>query len=345
MIRWRGFVAAAALVAAFLTAPAAVAHGPDPVLSGEALYAQNKALDFRWASLAPPGKMQTAIVAAAGDANASRLAKGPVFAYSSGGASVVQYGGQVVCGTNGIACMRRDEPASFRMYFREQGHVFDWGSLRWCQLYTTWPDGCYDTENVALDEFGHVHILGHHVNYLDEHDYGDAVVQTYSRVKPKAGWQAHAFGRCDVATLQREYGLLQASTRVSTCSDVATTTTLAASATRATSGDSLVFTATLRITDLDAYERLGGQLLSGRVIRLERRPPGGSWALAATMSAGSATGTYVATSTVWSDVEYRAVFAKPSTEGVRASSSAAVFIDVSACTILCPAIAQPAAAR
>ena len=42
------------------------------------------------------------------------------------------------------------------MWFREQGRVFDWGTLEWCQMYTTAPNGCYDVETVALDEFGHV---------------------------------------------------------------------------------------------------------------------------------------------------------------------------------------------
>ena len=60
---------------------------------------------------------------------------------------------------------RGTSPTSFTMWFREQGHVFDWGTLKWCQAYTTPPNGCYDAENIALDEFGHVEGLGHHDNY------------------------------------------------------------------------------------------------------------------------------------------------------------------------------------
>ena len=88
------------------------------------------------------------------------------------------------------------------MWLREQGHVFDWGTLKWCQSYSTAPNGCYDAETIAIDEFGHVEILEHHVNWANDPDYSDAVVQTYSRAKPSTGWNAHAFGRCDVATLQ-----------------------------------------------------------------------------------------------------------------------------------------------
>ena len=81
------------------------------------------------------------------------------------------------------------------MWLREQGHVFDWGTLKWCQTYTNPPNGCYDAENISLDEFGHVDGLGHHVNKDDGSDYLDAVVQTYSRTKPNTGWNVHAFGR------------------------------------------------------------------------------------------------------------------------------------------------------
>ena len=93
------------------------------------------------------------------------------------------------------------------MWLREQGHVFDWGTLKWCQAYASPPNGCYDAETIALDEFGHVEGLDHHVNYADDSDYVDAVVQTYSRTKPSTGWNMHAFGRCDVATLQLQYDM------------------------------------------------------------------------------------------------------------------------------------------
>ena len=102
------------------------------------------------------------------------------------------------CGVNGLACFTRSAPNGFTMWFREQGHVYDWGTLRWCQSYTTAPNGCYDAETIALDEFGHVEGLDHHVNYADDHDYEDAVVQTFSRTKPAAGWNTHAFGPCDI---------------------------------------------------------------------------------------------------------------------------------------------------
>jgi len=103
-------------------------------------------------------------------------------------------------GWTGLACFRAIAPTWFAVYLRENGHRFDWGTLRWC-VVTYRPNGCYDAENITLDELGHVLGLGHHVNLPDDSDYGDAVVKTYSRAKPRAFYNAHVFGRCDVATL------------------------------------------------------------------------------------------------------------------------------------------------
>ena len=181
------------------------AHGPDPVLS-DSFFGQDQALLFDWRSGSePPATLKTAIKAAAADATATRGSQAATFAYDSAGPNPIGYGAGNTCGPNGIACFTRDAPTGFTMWFREQGHVFDWGSLKWCQTYSSPPNGCFDAETIALDEFGHVEGLDHHVNYADDRDYLDAVVQTVSRAKPAAGWNVHEFGRCDIATLQREY--------------------------------------------------------------------------------------------------------------------------------------------
>ena len=76
-------------------------------------------------------------------------------------------GSMVPCSSYGIACMNRTGvPDSFAgMWFRPHGWQFDWGTLKWCQALAAFANGCYDVENVALDEFGHMELLGHHVNY------------------------------------------------------------------------------------------------------------------------------------------------------------------------------------
>lgn len=334
--RLLAITAATALLGLALPSPI-LGHGPDPILAGEALYPQSKELRFRWVGGgAPPAAMRTAIVAAAADANQSSQSRAPIFAYDATGASFVQYGEDVVCGVNGIACMRRDEPNAFRMFFREQGHTFDWGTMKWCQMFAAAPNGCYDAENVALDEFGHVQILGHHANDPDEGDYTDAVVQTYSRTKPSDGWDADVLGRCDVATLQRKYGLLAANTKVSTCLDLASSVSIKASVTSGRFDQPVTLTATLEISDLDAYERLGGQNLSGRVVRLDRKTSTGSWASLGTMKPGSIAGTYVSATTIRYTADYRAVFTTPSAEGLRAATSPTARVTLVSCSGLCP---------
>ena len=282
------------LVASGALAGGAAAHGPDPALSGGG-FAQNQVLRFRWrAGSEPSSVIKTAIKAAASDANDSRASKAATFTYDASGPSPIGYGEGATCGVNGLACFTRDVPDSFTMWFREQGHVFDWGTMKWCQAYTTPPNGCYDAENIALDEFGHVEGLGHHANYDSDSDYGDAVVQTYSRTKPSAGYNKHVFGRCDVARLQIIYDLVSASNKYSTCLDLSTVLTIAASSTQIVVGGSTTLTATLKVVDADAYGRLGGNAVSGRTVTLQRRAVGTTtWISVGTMPFGSVTGTYV----------------------------------------------------
>ncbi len=179
-------VAAGLMLASSMALPVA-AHDPDPVLSGS-FFAQDQALLFDWRTGSePPASLKSAIKAAAGDATSSRASRAATFAFDSAGKNPIGYGAGNTCGPNGIACFTRDVPDGFTMWFREQGHKFDWGSLKWCQSYADPPTGCFDAETIALDEFGHVEGLDHHVNYGDDHDYLDAVVQTVSRAKPADG--------------------------------------------------------------------------------------------------------------------------------------------------------------
>jgi hypothetical protein len=337
--RTRRLIAALALPALLMSSAPVAAHSPDPVAGG-ALFSQDQNIRFRWRSgEAPPAPIQTAIVAAAADASRSRGSRAPTFTPDAAGASWINYGLDVACGVNGIACYSRaNAPSSFTMSFREQGHVFDWGSLRWCQLTAGAPSGCYDAENIALDEFGHVDILNHHLNYGDDHDYLDAVVQTFSRTKAAAGWNVHAFGQCDVATLQRKYDVRAWTSGYSTCLDLATTSTISPSLTFLSYGASVTFTVTLGVVDLPEYERLGGNPVSARTVVLQRRPLGGVWSTYATIPAGTAAGTYVYKAvSQHATADWRAVFAKPATEGLRGATSPVVRVSVSSCqTAPCP---------
>ena len=345
MIRSTRRLAAAVVALAAIAASVApvAAHSPDPVFTG-ALWAQDQIVHYRWRTgEAPPAAMQTAINAAAAAAGATRRSRAATFTPDAAGASWINYGLDVACGVGGLACFSRaNAPNSFTMSFREQGHVFDWGRLRWCQLTYLQPDGCYDAENIALDEFGHVEILNHHVNFADEHDYLDAVVQTYSHTKPNVGWNAHVFGRCDVASLQRKYDMPNTSTKYSTCLDLATTLSIAASATSVGYYDNVTFTARLIVTDLAEYERLGGNPVSGRAVSIQRRVPFGAWTTLATMTVGPGSGTYTFTAlSLTGTADWRAVFPKPSGDGIRAATSPLVTVYVSGCTVApCPLSAE-----
>ena len=327
-------IAMAALLSISIVSPVA-AHGPDPILGG-GRFTQDDVLSFRWRSGSePPTAIKTAIRAAAADVEESGVSRAPTFVYSSTGTSPIGYG-TGTCGVNGIGCFTRTAPDSFTMWLREHGRVYDWGTLRWCQMLSTPTNGCFDAENIALDEFGHVEILNHHVNFADDSDYEDAVVQTFSRTRPKVGFDAHAFGTCDTATLQLQYDIPLASTPISTCLDLVTVLTLASNYIQVGEGDTVTFTSSLRTaTDTD-YVRLSANVLSKRTVRLQRRPAGSStWSTIATMTSSSPTGTYTTTLTLVATADYRAVFSTPSTEGLRGDTSSTITVSVTPCTRVC----------
>jgi hypothetical protein len=329
--------ASAAVLFIVLTSAGVQAHGPDPTLSGGA-FQQNQDLRFAWRPGAvPTSAIKQAIKAAAADVGASRASKAATFSHDADGPNLIGYGSGATCGVNGLACFTRTAPTGFTMWLREQGHVFDWGTLRWCQAYSTAPNGCYDAETISLDEFGHVEGLDHHLNYADGSDYDDAVVQTFSRTKPTAGWNRHTFGVCDKATLQRQYDMLAWTARYSTCLDLSTELDLATSATVVPVGGSVTVTATLRVKDLATYVRLGGNPISGRSVTLQRRAPGTTpWTTVGTMSTGAAAGTYVSTQKVSADVEFRTIFRSPTDEGLAGATSDVVRVSMKACNFLAP---------
>lgn len=313
------------------------AHAPDPPLGSE-LFPQDGRIYYDWRSGAtPPAALRAAINAAADDVKVTRASRAAVFMHDVDGTSLIGYG-TGTCGVNGIACFTRDAPTGFTMWFREQGRVYDWGTLKWCQMYTNPPNGCYDVETVALDEFGHVEGLGHHVNFADNSDYTDAVVQTYSRTKPREGYDMHVLGVCDVATLQIRYDIPLASSPYSTCLDVATVLTLSRSASSVAYGGRVTFTALLKVVSDTDYGRLSGNAVSGRSVRLQRRPPGAStWTTIATMAPTSPTGSYVYSIQLYSSAEFRAVFSTPTTEGLRGDVSPVTTVTVGSCsTAPCP---------
>ena len=309
-------------------------HSPDPEI-GWPKWNQDQVVRYRWMSgEVPPATMQTAIRDGVADSNASRGSRAATFAYDSAGSSTVEYGPNVFCGVNGLACADGSRaPTSFRIAFRPHGYRFDWGTLRWCQMQSTPTDGCFDVENVMLDELGHVQGLAHHGNYADDSDYGDAVVQSVSRARPRAFWNAHDFGRCDVATLQTRYDMASWWVAYSTCLDLAVNLTTTASATSIRSGTTVTFTAGLTVADNASDGALTGNPIAGRVVYLQRRLPGATtWTTIAQMSTTTSPGIYTSKQSPTATYEWRTVFPKPAGEGLRARNGPAVLVTVSGCS-------------
>ena len=142
----------------------------------------------------------------------------------------------------------------------------------------------------------------------------------------------HRFGACDVATLQREYDVPSSTAKYSTCLDVSTTLTLAASPTSVAYRDTTTLTATLKVADVAAYERLRNNAISGRTVTLQRRPRGTTtWITVGTMAVGSS-GTYSLVITLLASTEFRAVFKTPTDEGLNGDTSPVVTVPVPDCT-------------
>jgi hypothetical protein len=312
------------------------AHAPDPSLGG-ALFGQDQELQFRWRSGSePPAAMRTAIRAAADDSNATRASQAATFVYDAAGSNLIGYG-TGTCGVNGIGCFTRTAPTSFTMWLREHGRPFDWGVLRWCQMQTDPTNGCYDAETIALDEFGHVEILNHHVNFADGSDYTDAVVQTFSRTRPKAGWNMHTYGVCDTATLQVKYDVPTLSSPYSPCLDLATVVTLSVSDSSIAYGVPVAFSAPLRVATNTSYGRLSANPIGARTVRLQRRAIGSTtWTNFYTLPPTTPTGTYRATLWLIETADFRTVFSTPTNEGLRGDTSASVRVTVGPCAPHCP---------
>ena len=322
-----------AMLAASLLAQASpvAAHSPDPLL-GSTPWDQNQVVQYMWtAGQVPPAWAATAIDAGAADSEASRNSRAALFQRAGAAASRIAYGGAHPCPSYGIACMNRTGvPISFGMWFRPHGTALDWGTLRWCQGQSTPTNGCYDIRRVALYEFGHVEMLGHHVNYEDERDYLDAIVQYAAKSRPKDGWNMHVYGRCDVARLQLEYELIEAGAPVSTCLDLATTLTIAADPATLAAGGSTRVTGELEIAVASSAKRLSGDPLSRPTVTLQRRDIGSiAWVVVATMvPVTGSDGSYGYTFRPPATADYRLGFDASSSEGIRDTTSAVVRITV-----------------
>jgi hypothetical protein len=300
-------------------------------------------LAFRFHSTdSSPSWMRDAVLAAAEDATTTSKSLSPIFYATDGAANgVIRYTDAFPSGcSTSIACASHDA-ASWTLRMRPQGYDFRWGSLRWCEK--TGGSGCFDAEHVALHEFGHAIGLDHPEEAGFHLPPASTVMHQVTPAKPESSWNRHAFGSCDVASLQEQYGLPTMSTTIASCNDVQTTITLTASDTSLVAGDRVSFKATLRIKGSSAYGQLSGIRLNGREVQLRRRTAGtsGSWTIS-TMRPTDTPGVYSLSLAPGRSYELKAVFPTPELEGLRSSSSEVVVVRVTGgttstgCTTTCP---------
>jgi hypothetical protein len=293
----------------------------------------DKRLTFRWrAGGWPPAWARPPMIDAATDATSTSKARSPRFIYRSDASNAISYGSAMpaYCGINGIACAGRAMPSTWGVWVRPHGTDYAWGTLRWCQK-TSSSQGCFDIRRVLLHELGHIAGLTHPSSAGFTLAATETVMHAITPARPRSGASRHSFGRCDVATLQELYDTLDNRTPISSCNDVATRLTLGASRTAVPSGGSVKLTAQLRVESRAAYGKLSNSYLNARSVKLKYRRAGSDEAWrTAWMKPTYAYGRYQLTIAPTATWEFKAVFPRPSDEGLRYSRSAIVRVKVKA---------------
>ena len=290
-------------------------------------WAKDTSLPFAWRSGdVPPEWARDPIRAGADDATETSAARSPRFDFRSTSDETIRYTSTFpdFCRL-GIACASRNMPSFWAVWLRPHGTDFSWGTLRWCQRNGN--DGCFDIRRVVIHELGHVAGLNHPSSAGFNLAPNETVMHAVTPARPSAGSGRHSFGRCDVATLQELYDVPTNSTRISTCNDVATDLTLAASDTSIARGSPVRLTAVLRIADLDSVGQLANNILNGRSVRLRYRRAGSDdgWTVL-WMDAQDTGGRYELSLAPRADTELQATFPAPDDEGLRWTASPVVTV-------------------
>ncbi len=305
------------------------AGAPRPVPAFPAgAWPKDTVLPFSWlAGATPPDWAKTPITSGAADASDTTLSRSPRFVHRSGVADTVRYTPSFpdFC-RFGIACASRNMPVSWLVWLRPHGTGFSWGTLRWCQKED--GAGCFDLRRVLIHELGHIDGLDHPSREGFNLEANETVMHAITPAKPSAGSTRHAFGRCDVATLQELYDLPSSTSPVSTCNDVATDLTLGTASTTVLPGTTIRLRADLKISPLSSVGRLAGNALNGRSVKLRYRRAGSSDAWTTLYMEPLANGGYSLAIVPQATWEYQAVFPAPAAEGLRASTSATLKVRV-----------------
>ena len=312
------------LAAAF---EAAGAPRPVPAFAAGG-WAPDKTLPFRWrASAVPPDWAKPPLKNAARDAVRSSGSRSPTFVFRRSANNSVRYTSvfPTFC-RFGIACASRAMP-SWAVWIRPHGTDFSWGTLRWCQKKSR--TGCFDLRRVMLHELGHISGLNHPSSAGFTLAPYETVMHAITPARPSASSSKHAYGRCDVATLQELYDVPDREAPISSCNDLATQLSLTSSAALVPAGGSVRLRGRLRIADHSDYGLLRSNALNGRSVKLKYRRAGSHdpWTTA-WMKPLSGAGRYGSTISPRATWEFKATFPAPASEGLRFSRSSVLKVKV-----------------
>ncbi len=292
-------------------------------------WSKDRTLTYEWgAGDVPPTWAKGPLKSGADDAQRTSDARTPRFDYRSSASNAIRYTGArpTFCGA-AIACAGRNKPTAWwGVWITPHGTDFSWGVLRWCQKSQV--PGCFDIRRVLLHELGHVSGLNHPESAGYRLGAQETVMHAITPAKPAAGSTRHAYGRCDVATLQELYDVPVHKTPISTCNDVDTRLSLSASKSSIAPGDSVKLKAQLSIADRSGYGELADNPLNKRSVKLKwrRAESGDDWSTA--WMRFQASGSYdliIAPGDSW---EFKATFPAPGDEGLRFSRSEVVEVRV-----------------
>ncbi len=279
--------------------------------------------------------MQGPILAALGDSNATRASRAPFVSYNSSGEGTIYYrpGDEMpsTC-SHSLACADKSTSNGWwKIWFTQ--HNYPWPNpggytVKWCDNMAN-PSGCWDVERVALHELGHVLGLGHN----SVNNQSMTIMHATLPSKTNTGWQTHDYLSCDKARLQLEYDLVSTNNSYAEClsglanagvDGLKTTVTFSTSAAFLCSGESATFSGTLTVQDLTGYGLLGGNLIGGRLVEIERAPHGFTNFVAYSSDTTDSSGRWSRTVSTLAatDYDYRAHF--DSESGLNSDNSNAV---------------------
>jgi hypothetical protein len=209
-----------------------------------------------------------------------------------------------------------------------------WSWFHYCESYNV--SGCYSIKTILLHEVGHRLGMGHY-SWSANPDFGPGpqytVMQPKSKTKGTTGYAQTFYGTCDVAALQKAYGVLSTSSKYSIClPNIKPSLTLSPSSTTITYNGSVAFSATLKVASGQAF---AGNLLASRRVYLQTSSDGGqTWYSPGIVMSQQTPGVYAATvSGLHTTARWRAVFDDPGlVEALVGAVSAASTVTVRPCS-------------